>query len=293
MIVIVFGFWYGCQLALNTHYPALAVVSESMLPTLNIGDVIIVQGVPASQIYANYTAGDIIVYRSPSTGKLIVHRAVDKENTTNGYEFTTKGDNNVGADVPFSDTYLVGKVIARIPYVGNFVLLVNALGNFYYFIIIIIIILNILLSLLFDSDEKKKSANEVPHEKRKLFGKLEIGTIFLLILDALLIGFIVFNLFGVFTFWQMGAEPPQYVSIRGMYSDLQYQTNYSHVSNAFLSQGFFSYKIDCLVNGGAIRTGVSTFSWMQVSIALLLILNLWMANKYFQFVKRLRQALKT
>ena len=293
MVVIVFGFWYGCQVALNTHYPALAVVSESMLPTLNVGDVIIVQGLSAAQINANYTTGDIVVYRRPSDEKLIVHRAVEKVPNPDGtWTITVKGDNNAGPDSPFHETYLIGKVIARIPYVGNFVLFINALGDFYYFVIIIIIVVNVLLSLFFDTDEKKKSANEEPHEKRKLFGKLEIETVFILILDVLLVGFLIFSLFGSFTFWQIGKEPaPGYVTIRGMYSDLQYQASYNHVSEAFLSQGLFSYKIDCLVNG-AVRPGAPTFSWMQASILILLILNLWIANKYFQFTKRLKQALK-
>ena len=128
MIVIVFGFWYGSQLVLNTQYPALAVVSTSMLPTLNVGDVIIVQGLPVTQIKANYTTGDIVVYRSPyDPDKRIVHRAVKIENRSDGYWFTTKGDNNDQPDVPFPQTYYIGKVIARIPYVGNFPLFVNAL----------------------------------------------------------------------------------------------------------------------------------------------------------------------
>jgi len=293
MVVLVFGFWYGTQLALNTQYPALAVVSESMLPTLNVGDVIIVQGVPAAEINANYTTGDIIVYRDPShPDERIVHRAVAKVLKGNYYEFTTKGDNNVAADRPFNETYLVGKVIARIPYVGNFPLFVNALGNFYYFVIVIIIVINILLSLFFDSDEEKKSVNEEPHEKRKLFGKLDIKTVFFLILDVLLIGFLIFSLFGVFTFWNPGAETFSHeVTVRGMYSDLQYQADYRYVSEAFLSQGFLTYQIDCLVNG-AVRPGVPTFSWMQVSILLLVFINLWMANKYLQLAKKLKQALK-
>ncbi|MDH5794283.1 MAG: signal peptidase I [Candidatus Bathyarchaeota archaeon] len=294
MIVIVFGFWYGSQLVLNTQYPALAVVSTSMLPTLNVGDVIIVQGVPAAQISANYTTGDIIVYRSSYDPEMrIVHRAVKKELIGNSYFFTTKGDNNPGSDSPFSESYLIGKVIARIPYVGNFALFINALGNFYYFIIIIIIVVNILLSLFFDTDEKKKSANEEPHEKRKLFGKLDIDIVFFLILNVLVIGFLVFSLFGVFTFWQPGAEMvDKHVTIRGMYSDLQYHASFKQsVIEVFLSQGFLTYQIDCSVNG-AIRPGVPTFSWMQISIVFLLILDFWMANKYLHFAKRFKQALK-
>jgi signal peptidase I len=267
-----------------------------MLPTLDVGDVIIVQGVPVTQINANYTTGDIVVFRSPTYGDpnfRIVHRAVNKVQNSDGtWTITTHGDNNpIGSNEEFNSKDLIGKVIARIPYVGNFPLFINALGNFYYFIIVIIIVINILISLLFDTDEEKKSTKEEPHEKRKLFGKLEIGTIFFLILNVLLIAFLIFNLFGNFTFWQIGADPPQNVTIRGLYSDLQYQTSYNHVSNAFLSQGFFLYKIDCLVNG-AIRPGVWTFSWMQASLLALLILNLWMANKYLQFAKRLKQALK-
>jgi signal peptidase I len=295
MVVIVFGFWYGSQLVLNTQYPALAVVSTSMLPTLNVGDVIIVQGLPVTQIKANYTTGDIVVFRSPNNpDERIVHRAVKIENTSNGYLVTTVGD-NVGGQKdqfsPWSASLLVGKVIARIPYVGNFPLFLNALGNFYYFIIVIIIVINILLSLLFDTDEEKKSIKEEPHEKRKLFGKLDIDTIFFLILNVLLIGFTIFNLFGVFTFWQIGAEPPQNVTIRGLYSDLQYQASFKYVSKAFLSQGFLTYQIDCSVNG-AIRPGVPTFSWMQVSILIFVFLNLWMANKFLHMDKRLRTRLK-
>jgi signal peptidase I len=295
MLVIVFGFWYGTQLVLNTQYPALAVVSTSMLPTLNVGDVIIVQGIPVTQIKANYTTGDIVVFTSPyEPDKRIVHRAVKIENTSNGYLITTVGDNVGGVKDQFSPwpaSLLVGKVIARIPYVGNFSLFINALGNFYYFIIIIIIVINILFSLLFDTDEEKKSIREEPHEKRKLFGKLDIDIIFFLILNALLIGFTIFNLFGNFTFWQIGAEPPQDVTIRGLYSDLQYQASFKYVSKAFLSQGFLTYQIDCSVNG-AIRPGVPTFSWMQVSILILVFLNLWRANKYLHFAKRLKQTLK-
>jgi signal peptidase len=293
MVVIIFGFWYGCQLALNTDHPALAVVSESMLPTLNVGDIIIVQGASAAQINANYTTGDIVVYERQYDGKLIVHRAVKKVLNSDGtWTITVKGDNNLGTDAPFPDTYLVGKVVGRIPYLGNFVLFINALGNFYYFIIIIIIIINILVSLFFDTDEKNKSANQEPPEKKKLLEKLEIWTVLLLILDVLLVVFLIFGLFGVFTFWQIGREPePGYVTIRGMYSDLQYQAGYNNVSEAFLSQGFFSYNIDCLVNG-ALRPGAPTFSWMQLSILILLIVNLWAANKHLHFVGRLKQALK-
>lgn len=300
MIVIVFGFWYGSRLVLNTEYPALAVVSTSMLPTLNVGDVIIVQGVPASEINANYSIGDIIVYRQPGTVDYrIVHRAVEKYLKPDGYYFITKGDNNAGTDQEFHERFLIGKVVARISYAGNFALFVNALGNFYYFLIIIIVAINILLSLFSDGDEEKKvSEAEASHEKRRLFGKLSMEMLFFIILNALLVCFMVFNLFGSFTFWQIGAEPPQYVTIRGMYSDVQYQANYglpgygyNNVTAAFLSQGFMTYQIDCLVSGD-VRLGVPTFSWAQFSILVLLLFDFWTVAKSVHLFEKVKLALK-
>lgn len=303
MAVIVFGFWYGAQLVMNTEYPALAVVSESMLPTLNIGDIIIIQGVNASQIHANYTNGDIVVFKNPKYNDpnfRVVHRAVKKEYRADGWWITTHGDNNnVGAEEQFNEKDLIGKVIAKIPYIGNFSLYVNKLGNFYFFIVLIIVVVGIMFSL-FTSDEEKKSAETENGEEKRLFGKLNIGVVFSIILDILLVGFLFFSLFGSFTFYQIGAEPvPKDVTIMGMYTDLQYQLGFkkawNYVHNASISQGFFTYSIDCYVTDSVhegLRPGVPTLSWMQVSLLILILYNLWIAIKYFHLYKKLGMMLK-
>lgn len=126
----VFAFWYGLRWALRTDYPLLAVASESMYPTLKRGDLIVVEWVPASEIYAApQTAnppGDIIVFQGASVGlpnELIVHRAISQyyNNKTGTYYFITHGDNNPpGANEgPFPGTAVVGKVICVIPWIGN------------------------------------------------------------------------------------------------------------------------------------------------------------------------------
>jgi signal peptidase I len=290
MIALVFGSWYGIQLVLKTQYPALAVVSESMLPTLNVGDIIIVQGVSASEIHANITTGDIVVFRDLERGTdfRIVHRAIKKEYTPNGYWITTHGDHNPAPlNETFHENQLIGRVIARVPYIGNFALFVNALGNFYYFIIIMVIAISILFSLIFDSGEKSES--EQP--KWKLFGKLTVDSIFLMVINALLIAFMIFNLYGSLAFWQIGREPqPGYVTIHGMFPDLQFHESY--VNQAFLSNGFLTYKIDSLVSSG-IRTGVATFSWAQASFLLLLLFDVWELNKRFHLGNRFKAILKT
>lgn len=117
----VFAFWFGVKIALRTDYPLLVVASTSMLPTLDVSDIIIVQGISPSEIKAApQLEGDIIVYYQPSNPDTrIVHRAIDKKFENGMWYFQTKGDNNAVPDPWFSEKLLVGKVIGVIPLIGN------------------------------------------------------------------------------------------------------------------------------------------------------------------------------
>jgi len=168
IVAIVLGFFFGSQLVLDTSYPALAVISPSMyitsngnyyvgedsrtgatLPTahnlwislsnpftrtLDVGDMVIVEGITPKDLNTNYPNSDIIIFHSPENGELIVHRII-KEETINGtMYFQTKGDGN-GNPWPEQPTsgqdpwdfsnppgvpqnLVVGKVIMRIPWFG-------------------------------------------------------------------------------------------------------------------------------------------------------------------------------
>lgn len=99
-----------------------AVASTTMYPTLVVGDLVRVESVDdPSQTAADNETGDIIVFYKPSDpNDIVVHRAVDKFSNATGWYFTTKGDNNPYPDpwlVP--DTSLIGKVVTRIPFIGN------------------------------------------------------------------------------------------------------------------------------------------------------------------------------
>jgi len=125
IIISVFAFWFGLKTALATEFPLAGVASGSMIPTLQVGDLIIVQGVPnANNIKAASESGDIIVFYEPKGYKdpndLIVHRAINKTSKDGKLYFKTQGDANSGPDrreVP--EDYVVGKVVFfRIPLVG-------------------------------------------------------------------------------------------------------------------------------------------------------------------------------
>lgn len=91
-------------------YAQLAVVSGSMEPAIEVGDLLITRDFPG------YDVGDIVVY--DSDGTLVTHRIIEID----GDELHLKGDANNTSDPPIDRSMIVGKVIARIPQAGNFVL---------------------------------------------------------------------------------------------------------------------------------------------------------------------------
>ncbi|OGD45111.1 signal peptidase I [Candidatus Bathyarchaeota archaeon RBG_13_46_16b] len=283
IVLVVLGFFQGLKWVLRTDYPVLAVVSTSMVPTLNVGDLLIVQGTAAKDINASYGTGDIVIFKRDESNPdfRVVHRAVKKELRTDGYWITTHGDNNPSADQSFNEKQLIGKVVARVPYLGNLSLFTQSQGSVYLFFMIAVVLIIILL-IFWNTGSENEKGGEEPKKKKKLFGKLSYEAVIFTVINVLLICFIIFNLWGAFTFWQPGAaEGSQNVTIRGMYTDLQYHFNdpnikrpYNNISEASLLQGFFTYKIDSIANGVP-RSGVLTFSWFQFSILLLVVFDVW------------------
>ena len=148
-IAIVIGFWYGLRYTFKTENPLLAVSSGSMRPTLQVGDLILVQGgLNASKITAApKPEGDILVFRM--SNKLIVHRAIDKENRNGTWYFQTKGDNNSAPDQTNPDQWLpeknvVGKVVGQAPWLGHIALFFEPIEVKIAFILLWILLLAIL-----------------------------------------------------------------------------------------------------------------------------------------------------
>jgi signal peptidase I len=176
IVTVVFGFWYGSRLALNTQYPALAVASGSMhLPagtpcdgwshpfarTLHVGDLIIVQGVNASDIHAApYPDGDIIVFHDLYRDELIVHRAIEMKRQNGVIYFVTKGDGNSVADGQIPADRVIGKVILRIPWVGHIALIMRNSSGIYLIIALIAILVIIELIIPVFSGKKPESEQQ-------------------------------------------------------------------------------------------------------------------------------------
>jgi len=128
VILAVLIFWYGLRFAFRTEYPILAVASGSMEPVLYAGDLIVIEGIQNfSDVHVAPKdadpPGDILVYQG--VNDLIVHRAIDKKNGTDGsIVFIIHGDANLdGANEHVCEEKIVGRYTGfKVPWLGNIAL---------------------------------------------------------------------------------------------------------------------------------------------------------------------------
>lgn len=113
-IFLAFGINQGLAFALSTEMPVVAVESNSMIPTFQRGDILVLQGVPPKDL----KIGDIIVFSPPGHETPIVHRII-KINPDG--TFQTKGDANTRQlefEKRIESGQIHGKEILIIPYLG-------------------------------------------------------------------------------------------------------------------------------------------------------------------------------
>ena len=147
IIVIIAVIWIGLQVIFGTSNPFYVVSSGSMIPTLEVYDVIVVEG---NTPFQDINKGDIIVFFSPAKYELgeervIVHR-VDSIMSEDPRIIQTKGDNNPrsmkNVDYPITKEIYLGKVEHVIPQVGYITQILQPPINY----IIIAIIIGVMIA---------------------------------------------------------------------------------------------------------------------------------------------------
>lgn len=103
----------------NPLFNGYVIVSQSMVPTININDAIVVKRIDND----SYKVGDIISFITNDRrfeGSVVTHRIVNKEyDTAVSSIYTTKGDNNLSEDPDSVYTSMInGKVLFKIPKIG-------------------------------------------------------------------------------------------------------------------------------------------------------------------------------
>jgi signal peptidase I len=141
------------------------VDGHSMLPTLEGGDLVVIQPDPISDVHV----GDIIVYNGlcSTTGISVIHRVVNI--TSAG--LITEGDNNPYPDQsplagiarsPINQQCLEGEVVFVIPYVEllAYYIYENGLPQWFNYIPSILILIVVVVSILRESEGKPDSKTE-------------------------------------------------------------------------------------------------------------------------------------
>lgn len=119
-----FMFWKGLSIATNSHSPIVVVLSGSMEPAFQRGDILFLWNRNEQN-----KVGDIVVYEVDGKDIPIVHRVLREHHSEiTGKQFLlTKGDNNAGNDIPLyagrkiylqKDKDIVGTVKGYIPQLG-------------------------------------------------------------------------------------------------------------------------------------------------------------------------------
>ena len=159
--------WIGIQVVFGTEMltlegnqikvggPFYVVVSGSMIPVLQVYDIIVIQG---HDTFEEVEIGDIIVFDRPSDhNRVIVHRVVSITNEDPKI-IRTQGDANPGSipgtDFPITEEEYIGKVAYIIPQLGYVTQILQPPTNY----IIIAVVIGIMIIKQFTG--KKKDADD-------------------------------------------------------------------------------------------------------------------------------------
>ena len=125
VVIVVIGvaiIWLGLRFVFDTGNPFYVVSSGSMVPNLNVNDILVVKD---GNSFQDLKVGDIIVFDRPDgADRVIVHRVAEIFDDSEGNHqiIRTKGDANDGSipgtDFPIREDDYIGKVAYVIPGAG-------------------------------------------------------------------------------------------------------------------------------------------------------------------------------
>lgn len=140
------------------NFRMFTVITGSMEPMYNIGDVLIAKEVKPE----NIKVGDTITYQVIENGvndKVITHQVVGIDKNNGKYYFHTKGLANLVEDPIVSEDKVYGKVIYKSIVISFVYKIVSTSLGFYAFIIlpVMYIIVSEIISTLLEREEKKRN----------------------------------------------------------------------------------------------------------------------------------------
>ncbi len=165
-VLIIVAIVIGAQFVLSAAFgssPFYVVVSRSMVPTLEVGDIVVVQNVPFDHVHVN----DVIIYNTPTLGGgcgelVVVHRVVS---VSSDGGLITQGDNRATNPIPdepnewpyIHSDCVRGVVVLVVPYLGKVSMLFPPPTNY--------ILVGIILVFIFISELRRGGRPKNPDQK--------------------------------------------------------------------------------------------------------------------------------
>ena len=160
-------------------YKPFVVMSGSMEPKINKGDLIFVKKVDTNTL----TVGDVIAFRN-SDNTVTTHRIKNIMESKNRVCYETKGDNNNTSDEDITcDNLVEGKYVSKIAKIGNFIIFVQEPMGFTILMLTILIICifiyfmssgEISEDMIIKDEEELKAFNEFKKAREKAIEQPEM-----------------------------------------------------------------------------------------------------------------------
>ena len=144
-------------------YKPFIVLSDSMLPMIRSGDLVLTKEVSVEQL----KEGDVIAFREGNS--VVTHRIVNVAEEAGARRFTTKGDNNNANDPVLVRAEMVeGVYILGIPRLGNVALFMQTpIG------MTVVIALPLILFIVYEAGRRKKADRERQEKTAELERELD------------------------------------------------------------------------------------------------------------------------
>lgn len=135
-----------------------AIISGSMMPEINVGDIVIVKEVKEEEL----AEGDVISFRRDS--EIITHRIQKIETENNETHYITKGDNNKTKDeTPVKYNEIEGRVERIVPNLGRIVIFLKNKTT--------ILALFLVFIVMYTHDMRKTRKRNIREKKKELLNK--------------------------------------------------------------------------------------------------------------------------
>jgi signal peptidase len=167
VVIVVIGvaiIWLGLRFVFDTGNPFYVVSSGSMVPNLNVNDILVVRD---GNSFQDLKVGDIIVFDRPDgADRVIVHRVAEIFDDSEGNHqiIRTKGDANDGSipgtDFPIREDDYIGKVAYVIPGAGVITKILSPPVNY-------IIIAAIIALMVVTQISKRKNNNSKNNQSQQ------------------------------------------------------------------------------------------------------------------------------